>query len=166
MTDKGIPCQMMRWIHVWLSNRLTWVTFDGIKSKTVTLKQGVPQRSVLSPLLFLFYINDLPATIDTPHISLFADDVAVWVHDNNLAREERRLQQLLQRIDEWSRRWKMELSPQNFGSSFFSTTLIKQNGTHPFSCRAANPLQSNSKTSQSEVRPPTHLRCSFIKRPQ
>ena len=54
MQQMGVPTKMLRWVQVWLSNRLTWVTFDGEKSKTVILKQGVPQGSVLSPLLFFF----------------------------------------------------------------------------------------------------------------
>ena len=68
---------MLRWVQAWLSNKLTWVTFDGEKSKTIILKQGVPQRSLLSPLLFPFYINDLPNGISQSNVSLFADDVAV-----------------------------------------------------------------------------------------
>ena len=55
----GVSTKMIRWVQALCSNRLTWVTFDVEKSKTVILKQGVSQRSVLSPLLFLFYINDL-----------------------------------------------------------------------------------------------------------
>ena len=44
---------MVRWTQASLSNRLFWMTFDGVRSRTVTLKQGVPQRSVQSPILFL-----------------------------------------------------------------------------------------------------------------
>ena len=62
MSHKGIPSHVVRWIQAWLSNRLTWVTFDGARSQTVTLKQGIQQGSV-------------PCAIHIPHrrpgISIF-----------------------------------------------------------------------------------------------
>ena len=48
------------------------------------MKQGVPQGSVLSPLLFFFYFNDLPSGIAQSNVSLFADDVAVWSQASGL----------------------------------------------------------------------------------
>ena len=66
MSQKGIRCDMVLWIQAWLSNRLTWVTFDGVRSRTVTLKHGVPHGSVLSPLLFIFYVDDLASTVGVP----------------------------------------------------------------------------------------------------
>ena len=121
MSQLDIPTRLIRWVQAWLSNRLTWVTFDGEKSKTVTLKQGVPQGSVLSPLLFLIYINDLSPLIKSPHVSLYADDVAVWAQDTDLRKAERLLQEDLDNIDRWSREWKMEISVQKSECSFFST---------------------------------------------
>ena len=112
MQQMGVPTKMLRWVQAWLSNRLTWVTFDGEKSKTVILKQGVPQGSVLSPLLFLFYINDLPNGIAQSNVSLFADDVAVWIQASGLLQAEQSLQTSLNHIAEWSKRWKMELCPE------------------------------------------------------
>ena len=65
MSKKGIPCHMVRWILAWLSNRLTWLTFDGVRSRTVTLKQGVSQWSVQSLLILLRII--LQYTILLPY---------------------------------------------------------------------------------------------------
>ena len=104
MQQMGIPTKMLRWVQAWLSNRLTWVTFDGEKSKTVILKQGVPQGSVLSPLLFFFYINDLPNGIAQSNVSLFADDVAVWSQASSLLQAEQSLQTNLNHIAKWSKR--------------------------------------------------------------
>ena len=121
MTKTNVPGHMVRWIQAWLTNRLAWVTYDGVPSKRVTLKQGVPQGSVLSPLLFLFYINDLPARIEDAEISLFADDVAVWVKGPNLAANQTKLQKALDAVSAWSSQWKMEISAQKSESSFFSS---------------------------------------------
>ena len=92
------------------------------KSKTVILKQGVLQGSVLSPLLFLFYINDLPNGIAQSNVSLFADDVAVWSQASGLLQAKQSLQTNLNHIAEWSKRWKMELSVQKSKCSFFTTS--------------------------------------------
>ena len=61
MSQKGIPSHMVWRIQARLSNRLIWVTFDGVRSRTMTLKQGVPHGSVLSGLLF--YIDDLVSAV-------------------------------------------------------------------------------------------------------
>ena len=122
MQQMGVPTMMLRWVQAWLSNRLKWMMFDGEKSNTVILKQGVPQGSVLSPLLFFFYINDLTNGIAQSNVSLFADDVAVWSQASGLLQAEQSLQTNLNYIAEWSKRWKMELSVQKSQCSFFSTS--------------------------------------------
>ena len=113
MQQMGVPAKIIRWVQAWLYNRLTWVTFDGEISQTVILKQGVPQGSVLSPLLFLFYINDLPNGIAQSIVSFFVDDVAAWSQTSGLQQAEHSLQTTLNHIAEWSKRLKMELSFQN-----------------------------------------------------
>ena len=62
MYQKGIPSQMVRWIQAWLSNKLT-MTFDGVRNQTVSLKHDIQHGSVLPPLLFLFFIDDLASAV-------------------------------------------------------------------------------------------------------
>ena len=83
-------------------NRLTWVTFDGVRSPTVSLKQGVPDVSVLSSLLFFFYIDDLASAVGAPQVSLFADDIAVWTQDTDMERATSRQQKGLDAVTSWS----------------------------------------------------------------
>ena len=143
MSQQGIPSRIVRWVQAWLSNRLAWVTFDGEKSKPVTLKQGVPQGSVLSPLLFILYINDLTTNIKTPQISLYADDVAIWTQESNLQKAEGLLQESLDELDRWSRKWKMELSTSKSECSFF-TTNTHEAKWRPTLTLSGQPLRYNS----------------------
>ena len=84
-------------------------------------KQGIPQGSFLSPLLFLFYINDLHWGSGDLHVSLFADDVAIKAQDSKLCIAEKRLQQGLDAVTTWNKYWKMLLSAQTSECNFFST---------------------------------------------
>lgn len=70
---------MYTWIKVYLHNRRARIQIDGLKSKKVLLRHGVPQGGVLSPTLFLVYINDLIAKL--PHgikVAMYADDLVMW----------------------------------------------------------------------------------------
>ena len=72
-------------------------------------------------MLFLLYVNDLPTSLTTPHVSLFADDVAIWAQDADLHKAERQIQQNIDELNSWSRVWKMDISVQKSECSFFST---------------------------------------------
>ena len=106
---------MVRWIPAWLSNQLTWVTIDGARSRTVTLKQGVPQGSVLSTL----HIDDL--AVGAPQVIHFTNDVAEWTQYTDLERVTSRLQKGLDTGTSWSTSWKTELQAQKSECSIFTT---------------------------------------------
>jgi hypothetical protein len=71
-------------IDSFLSNRTCSVKIQNIKSRPITLQTGVPQGSILSPLLYIVYCRDFPVT-DAPRMKtrLFADDTAVWTSQRN-----------------------------------------------------------------------------------
>ena len=84
---------------------------NGVLSKRVRLKQGLPQWAVLSPLLFILFINDLakalPEGVDS---SLFADDTAVYCSDVSLEAAQAKLQVAVTAVDEWSKTSKLDLN--------------------------------------------------------
>ena len=77
----------------YLSNRHQRVVLNGVHSAWLPLKSGVPQGSVLGPLLFLIYINDLTANISS-RIKLYADDASLFLP----VRDPAMCQQVLKKI--------------------------------------------------------------------
>ena len=74
----GITGKLLRWITDYLTDRKQRVTIEGASSEFVNLTAGVPQGSILGPLLFLLYINDLPNIIKS-NIRIYADDSSLFV---------------------------------------------------------------------------------------
>jgi len=101
----GISGNIGRWIENWLHNRKQRVVINGQTSDWKPVSSGVPQGSVLGPLLFIIYINDLDVGLNN-YVSKFADDTKIG---NSVVTVEDRLklQQDLDKIAKWSEDWNM-----------------------------------------------------------
>ena len=73
----GISRTLLSWIRAFLTGRMQRVVTDGAKSGWKKVNSGVPQGSVLGPVLFLEYINDLPEAVSSS-VKIFADDTKVF----------------------------------------------------------------------------------------
>ena len=93
-----------------LSNRYQRVTINSQTSDWLPILAVVPQGSVLGPLLFLIYINDLHDGLESP-AKLSADDTSLFskTYDSNLS--ARQLSNDLQKITVWDHKWKMIFNP-------------------------------------------------------
>ena len=92
----GIVNQELKWCYSYLSNRKQTVRLGGKMSSEVFMKHGVPQGSILGPLLFIIFINDLPIHV-TSQLDLYADDTTITdsADFRNLSDLERHLTILL-----------------------------------------------------------------------
>ena len=69
----GLSLPAIEWVRSYLTNRSTFVEIENQKSTLKDINCGVPQGSILGPLLFLIYINDMPQSVSCD-LSLYADD--------------------------------------------------------------------------------------------
>ena len=101
----GIIEEAADWIENWLSNRKQQVVINGTSSGWEEVTSGVPQGSVLGPLLFIIYINDLDLGL-VSKISKFADDTKLGIKADEID-AVKQLQEDLNKIGEWSVKWQM-----------------------------------------------------------
>ena len=104
----GIGGKVYTWIEAWLRDRKQRVQVNGVRSDWENVSSGVPQGSVLGPLLFIIYINDLDCGI-TSDISKFADDTKI----GRLVKSDidiKTLQEELNGLHEWSNKWMMQFN--------------------------------------------------------
>ena len=125
---KGVPRMMVRWIRGFLTDRRARVRLDGINRTIMKLQQGVPQGSVLSPLLFLFYINGIRVKApEGTFISMYADDIAVWSQHKDRVIAQEAVQSALNNFGAWSEEHRLMLNPSKYEVAFFSTDPAEAN---------------------------------------
>ena len=106
----GIRGKTLDWIRAFLTNRTQKVTVKGVVSESIHVKSGVPQGSVLGQILFLVFINDLPASAQSSS-RLFADDCVVY-REIRSDKDCQILQDDLQKLWEWEKLWGMSFHPE------------------------------------------------------
>ena len=105
----GVHGKTAIWIKDFLSGRTQKVVLDGHCSQNVPVTSGVPQSSVLGPILFLIFINDISQGISS-QMRFFADDTIIYRQISTHSDSEA-LQEDLKTLENWSRVWQMEFHP-------------------------------------------------------
>ena len=106
----GVRGKTYDWFHSYLSNRKQFACINGHNSDSLSITCGVPQGSILGPLLFLLYINDLPNTSKLFSFYLFADDTNIYFSRKKLNDLKLILNQELHAVAEWMKSNSLALS--------------------------------------------------------
>ena len=112
----GIRGAPLEWFKSYLSNRKQYVFYNGVSSSVLSVTCGVPQGSVLGPLLFLIYINDLPNISEKLQFFLFADDTNIYFDSTDLKSLEKVVNEELKKLVLWLNvnRLALNVSKTNF----------------------------------------------------
>ena len=115
----GVQGHLLEWIKTWLCGRKQRVRVHDSYSEWVEVISSVPQGSVLGPLLFLIYINDISNVVSS-QMSLFADDAKLFRAIKSIE-DRKKLQDDINAMNQWSNLWQMEFNPSkchvlSFGS--------------------------------------------------
>jgi hypothetical protein len=127
LSHYGIRGITLDWFKSYLTNRKQFVKFKLSKSSMQAIQCGVPQGSILGPLLFLVYINDLPQQCNSLHVTLYADDTSIVISGDNVAETTRRLNDKLARINNWFTSNKLIINTSKTNYMVLSTKPSIQN---------------------------------------
>ncbi|GFN84545.1 neuromedin-u receptor 2 [Plakobranchus ocellatus] len=107
----GLSCSTLHLLQSFLSLRVQSVSFNNNISKATLIRRGVPQGSILGPLLFSIYINDLPDYVSFGNCEMFADDASIHVSDSKLANVINKLELSGKQLFSWTHINKMVVHP-------------------------------------------------------
>ena len=110
LKQNGINGKLLLMLSDFLANRKQRVVLNGVESPWESIQSGVPQGSVLGPLFFLIYINDLTNNISS-NIRLFADDSPLFLKVTNVNLAHLTLSEDLNKITSWAHQRKMKFNP-------------------------------------------------------
>ena len=106
----GVEGKLFDFIKDFLKNRSQRVVLNGQCSSWENIAAGVPQGSILGPLLFLIYINDITDGLETD-VKLFADDTSIFSIVTDVNQSARLINSDLSKIEQWAFQWKMSFNP-------------------------------------------------------
>ena len=121
MSDIGVPLRFVQWTTAWLTNCIARVQLNGVTGRCRTFKEGLPQGSVLSPLLFVLYVNDLLGNLSEPTmVSAYADDLTLVCRGRKKEDVTLRMQAEVEKVVSWSQQARLTLNAAKCEVAFFS----------------------------------------------
>ena len=123
----NISGNMFKWIKSYTHNRKARVVIDNNRSKKILLRHGVPQGGVLSPTLFIVFMNDLVKQIPTfVKSAMYADDLVMWSTEEYAATAQIRLQTAVNILSNWANEWCVKINrSKTFTTLFTLSTKVK-----------------------------------------
>nr|KAG5694853.1 hypothetical protein BaRGS_028781 [Batillaria attramentaria] len=124
LANYGITGPIHNWLRCFLTERSMQVVVEGTSSESTTVDSGVPQGTVLGPLLFLCHINDLPEAVKS-QVRLFADDCLIY-REIRTFNDHYTLQADLKSLEAWAEKWGMRFN----ASKCYIMSLARQPASH------------------------------------
>ena len=140
----GLHCHSVNWFKSYLSDRQQLVDVSGTFSTRASITCGVPQGSILGPLLFLIYVNDMSAVVENK-LLLYADDSGILVTGKSISDIELILSKELEKISNWLTDNKLSLHIGKTESILFgSKPRLRPQSTLNISCNGQSIKPTNS----------------------
>ena len=121
----GIDGDLLEWISNYLDNRQQGVALKSSMSSFKSTNAGVPQGSVLGPMLFLVYVNDISESL-LSLTRLFADDSSLFYSASNIQDIEGIINYDLQVLTSWAKQWLINFNPQKTEALLFTLKQIER----------------------------------------
>ena len=121
----GIRGNAFKLLKSYLTGRTQYVIYDAVQSATLPIKCGVPQGSILGPLLFICSMNDIGNISDFLYTILYADDTSVLLNGNNYSNLIKLLDSELENVSIWLKSNKLTLNVQKTYYMVFHRSRIK-----------------------------------------
>lgn len=155
----GVPDRLVLIIRDFLSNRTFRFRIEGALSSPHPIRAGVPQGSVISPLIFTLFTSDIPKDRKA-QLALFADDTAIYHTGSGQDSIARTLQTAVDRLGKWFRKWRIEVNPDKSQAVFFTKPRSQLLPPPPTAhhVRQADPLGKASQIPRRDSRPSSLLR--------
>ncbi len=112
----------LRWIESYLSGHTQYVSIQNYNSAPLSISTGVPQGSVLGPLLFTLYINDLPSVCPNTNIQMYADDSVIYIHGSSVSQVANELTEFLVHVAAWLEQCCLQLNISKTVCMFITKT--------------------------------------------
>jgi hypothetical protein len=97
----GFSSHVFEWFKSYLTHRCQVTVVDNKQSSVMPMNIGVPQGSILGPLLFIIYVNELPNCITSCDISMYADDTVIYFSSKSVKNIEGKLNEGLANVQKW-----------------------------------------------------------------
>ena len=118
---------VLEWFKNYLSNRKQYVSYNSCNSELKDIVCGVPQGSILGPLLFILYVNDITNTSDVLEFILFADDTTILYSHPNIENQINRINEELKEVSNWFKANKLSVNASKTNYMILGTPRMVSN---------------------------------------
>jgi len=123
LASVGVEGGMLRWLQNYLKNRQFSVYFEGENSNTRNITSGVPQGSILSPILFNIMVSDIPNSVNVT-TSEYADDITIYSVNENVHQAGADTQLMIDKIESWCNRWGLKMNHSKTKAMLFTRKRV------------------------------------------